>query len=71
MAVPLALTLGAVLALALTGARAARARRGAAGAGRRGARRARGAGACPDAALLVSFSPLALNLAGRAPPHAA
>jgi len=66
VAVPLALALGAVLALALTGARAAV---------RAAARRAlarveagRDRRRLPAPALLMSFSPLAVNLAGRAPP---
>ncbi len=70
VAVPLAVVLAAVLALALTGARAAV---------RAAAQRAR---ACrergrihrrrlPQDATLTSFSPLALNLAGRAPPSLA
>jgi hypothetical protein len=70
VAVPLALALGAVLALALTGARAAvraAAQRARASVERGRPRRRR----LPGAAVLTSFSPLALNLAGRAPPLAA
>jgi hypothetical protein len=70
VAVPLALALGAVLALALTGARAAvraAAQRARAGMERPRPRRRR----LPDAAVLMSLPPLALNLAGRAPPHPA
>ena len=70
VALPLTLLTAAVLALALTGARAAvraAARRARAQVGRRLPRRRRP----PAAATLTSFSPLALNLAGRAPPLAA
>ena len=70
VAVPLTLVLAAVLALALTGARAAV--RAAALHARAGATRGRvHRRRLPEAATLTSFSPLALNLAGRAPPSRA
>jgi hypothetical protein len=68
VAVPLALALAAVLALALTGARAAV--RAAAMGARARLGRARVRRRLPEPALLTAFSPLALNLAGRAPPLA-
>ena len=70
VAVPLALGLAAVLALALTGARAA-VRAAALGARVRVGRARPRRRLVPVAATLTSFSPLALNLAGRAPPRSA
>lgn len=70
VAVPLAVVLAALLALALTGARAAvraAAQRARAGRERGRIHRRR----LPQSATLTSFSPLALNLAGRAPPSLA
>ncbi len=70
VALPLALGLAAILALALTGARAAV--RAAALRARAGLCRGRGhRRRLPPPAALTCFSPLAVNLAGRAPPKSA